>query len=56
MALGRNKKEIAYELGITPRTADFHRMNIFKKLGVCDVVPVVYWALRTKLVTLEDAA
>jgi len=31
---GNTSKEIAYNLKISPRTATFHRYNIYKKLGV----------------------
>jgi DNA-binding CsgD family transcriptional regulator len=30
---GASSKEVARDLGISPRTADFHRANIIEKLG-----------------------
>ena len=35
---GHYNKNIADHLGITPRTVEFHRANIFDKLGVHSAV------------------
>jgi two-component system response regulator FixJ len=38
---GRTNKNIAYELGISPKTVDFHRANVLEKAGVSSVVELV---------------
>ncbi|MHC4741911.1 MAG: response regulator transcription factor [Planctomycetota bacterium] len=38
---GRSSKTIAYELGISQKTVDFHRAHILKKMGVDSVVELV---------------
>jgi len=34
LVLGKTNKTIAYELGISQKTVDFHRANILDKAGV----------------------
>jgi len=41
LVLGKPNKTIAYELGISPKTVDFHRTNILDKAGVGSVVELV---------------
>ena len=38
---GASSKEVARDLGISPRTADFHRANIIEKLGARNTADVV---------------
>ena len=38
---GASSKEVARALGISPRTADFHRANIIEKLGARNTADVV---------------
>ena len=38
---GKMAKVIAYQLGISPKTADFHRANILTKMGVDSTVELV---------------
>lgn len=38
---GKTNKSIAYELGISPKTVDFHRANILAKTAVNSVVELV---------------
>ena len=38
---GKTNKSIGYELGISPKTVDFHRANILSKTGVNSVVELV---------------
>jgi FixJ family two-component response regulator len=38
---GRTNKNIAFELGISQKTVDFHRANILDKVGVGSVVELV---------------
>ena len=44
MAQGLSNKEIARQLGLTPRTVDFHVGNILQKLGVVSRLEAVLWA------------
>ncbi len=43
---GKTNKAIAYELGISQKTVDFHRSNVLTKLGVNSVVDLVRLAYR----------
>lgn len=38
---GASSKEVARDLGISPRTADFHRANIIEKLGARNTADVI---------------
>ena len=42
LILGHYNKNIADHLGITPRTVEFHRANIFDKLGVHSAVELAH--------------
>lgn len=46
-----SSKEIARELGISPRTVDHHRARIFEKMGVASAAELVESAVRAKLFT-----
>jgi two-component system response regulator DctR len=39
---GHYNKNIADHLGITPRTVEFHRANIFEKMGVTSAVELAH--------------
>ena len=39
---GQSNKNIADQLGITPRTVEFHRANIFEKMGVSSAVELAH--------------
>jgi DNA-binding CsgD family transcriptional regulator len=39
---GASSKEAARTLGISPRTVDFHRANLLKKLGARNTIDLVY--------------
>ncbi len=41
VVLGKSTKTIAYELGISQKTVDFHRVNILEKMRVDSVVELV---------------
>lgn len=56
LSLGQSTKEVAVSLDIAVKTAETHRANIMRKLGLHSVVQLVFWALRNNLVRLEEAA
>ncbi|HNY80642.1 MAG: response regulator transcription factor [Sedimentisphaerales bacterium] len=43
LVIGKSNKTIAYELGISQKTVDFHRTNVLSKTGVASVVELVRW-------------
>jgi DNA-binding NarL/FixJ family response regulator len=50
VAEGRTNKEIARILGVSVKTAQFHRGRIMHKLGVHSAVELTAWAVREGLV------
>lgn len=42
-------KEVADRLGISPRTVDTHKTNIFRKLGINNSVELVRYAAKEGL-------
>src|SRR5437879_5954099 len=51
VAEGKSTKQVAALLGITIKTAEFHRARVMKKLDVHDVAGLVRYAIREGLVT-----
>ncbi len=51
IAAGRTNKEIAAELGISPRTVETHRLSLTRKLDIRSVAGLTRFALETGLVT-----
>src|SRR3989475_12280857 len=51
VAEGKSTKQVAALLGITPKTAEFHRARGMKKLNVHDVAGLVRYAIREGLIT-----
>ena len=49
LAEGKNNKQIAALLGITPKTVETHRATVMRKLDAHSIVDVVRYALRNKL-------
>ncbi len=45
IVIGRSNREIAEELGITPATAETHRKNLKKKLGIATTAGLIRYAL-----------
>ncbi len=41
LVAGKSNKSIAFDLGISQKTVDFHRANILEKIGVSSVVELV---------------
>jgi DNA-binding CsgD family transcriptional regulator len=52
-AEGLTSKEIARELGISPRTADVHRTHLIHKLGLRNRVEAVHYALTTGILAVD---
>lgn len=50
VAEGKSTKQIAGLLKITPKTAEFHRMRVMKKLDLHDVASLVRYAIREGLI------
>jgi DNA-binding NarL/FixJ family response regulator len=49
VAHGYTSKEIAGKLGISPRTAETHRVNIGRRLGIRNVAQMVRYAIEHDL-------
>jgi two-component system, NarL family, response regulator NreC len=52
-AESHSSTEIAARLGISPRTAETHRANLMRKLGLQSQTDLIRYALRRGLVTLD---
>lgn len=50
VASGRTTKEIARDLGISPKTVEFHRSRLMERIGVHDVTGLTRFALQTGVV------
>lgn len=50
IALGRAAKEIAHELGLSPKTVATHRARIMERLGLNDIASLTLYAVRKGLV------
>ena len=55
MWAGKGTKEIAAELGISPRTVDYHRAKLYQLFGVQDPVSLCRRAIEAGLIKLESA-
>lgn len=53
VAEGLSNKEIAFRLGISRKTVDTHHSRICRKLGVCDAVGLVRYAVRLGILRVE---
>ncbi len=51
IAEGMNTKEIAYELAVSTKMIEAHRMNIRKKLGVNSIAQLTRYALKNGLIS-----
>lgn len=52
---GKSNKQIAYKLGISPKTVSVHRSNIMAKLDVHNSIELMRYVTRNKLVDLDDS-
>ncbi len=50
IAQGKASKEIAYELGLSPKTVDVHRARIMERLQINDIASLTRYAVRKGLV------
>jgi DNA-binding NarL/FixJ family response regulator len=50
LAEGKSNKQIATMLNISVKTAETHRANIMKKLGLTSIVELVHYAIRNHIV------
>jgi DNA-binding NarL/FixJ family response regulator len=50
---GRSNKEIALELGISPKTVSVHRTNLMSKLNVQNTVELIRYATNHPLISME---
>lgn len=50
IAQGRASKEIAFELGLSPKTVDVHRARIMERLRLNDIASLTLYAVRKGLV------
>lgn len=50
IAQGKASKEIAYELGLSPKTVDVHRARIMERLRLNDIASLTLYAVRKGLV------
>lgn len=50
VANGKTTKEIARDLGISPKTVEFHRGRLMERIGVRDVTGLTRFALQTGVV------
>jgi DNA-binding NarL/FixJ family response regulator len=46
VATGKTTREVAGELGVTPKVAETYRANLMSTLGVCDTAGLVRYAVR----------
>ena len=47
-------KEIADRLGITVNTVNYHKKNIFSKLGINNTMEMVQYALKKGIIRIEN--
>lgn len=53
IARGFSTKEIAFELGLSPKTVEVHRARLMERLGISDVAGLTLYAVRKRLVDPE---
>lgn len=53
LAEGHSTKDAARILGVSPKTAEAHRAEVMKRLGIADLATLVHYAIRTGLVPLK---
>jgi DNA-binding NarL/FixJ family response regulator len=53
VAEGHTTKEIAKEMGISPKTAEAYRAELMKALDIHDIAGLTRYAIRTGVITLD---
>ncbi|HSB95234.1 MAG TPA: response regulator transcription factor [Spongiibacteraceae bacterium] len=53
LALGKNTKEVAYELSLSVKTVESHRAQIMERLAIRDLASLVVYAIRQGIIQLE---
>ncbi len=53
---GKSAKEVAVALNISVKTAETHRSNIMRKLGLHSISELVLYAVRNNIVNVESAS
>lgn len=56
LAEGKSSKEVAVALGLSVKTAETHRSNIMRKLGLHSVSALVLYAVQNNIVHVAKAA
>ncbi|WP_312935072.1 response regulator transcription factor [Pseudomonas sp.] len=51
---GKSTREIAQGLGLSIKTVEAHRSQLMKRLQIYDVAGLVLYAVREKIITLDD--
>jgi Response regulator containing a CheY-like receiver domain and an HTH DNA-binding domain len=54
VAEGKSTKEVAVTLGLSVKTADTHRSNLMRKLGVHSVSELVLYAIRNNIIHVVE--
>lgn len=54
-ALGRTTKELAADLGLSPKTVEAHKWHITKKLNVSGVRGITVYAIKNGIIGTGDA-
>jgi DNA-binding NarL/FixJ family response regulator len=54
VAEGKSSKEVAVELNLSVKTAETHRSNIMRKLGLHSVSELVLYAVRNNIVQVPQ--
>ena len=54
IAEGKSTKEIAYVLEVSVKTIETHRSALMERLGIRDVAGLVLYAVRNRLVSVDD--
>jgi DNA-binding NarL/FixJ family response regulator len=52
IAMGKGAKEIGFDIGISNKTVEAHRMQLMNKLDIHNVAELVKYAIREGLVEL----
>lgn len=50
LALGRSSKEVAFDLGLSPKTVDAHRARIMERLMIREVPGLTLYCVRNRLI------